>query len=145
MGNEHTYKRIYIDDKDKKEQKKWVDADEKDANLNLISTFLKSLSELECETFMNDSVKKDLNDAEFTVTIPASRVARVPVATQQERVIGFRLPFLGPACKRRGNKQVYQDHNSEETLSHTYPQKEEIITSDFIFGQNGVLAHRAYS
>ncbi len=73
MGNDHEYNKISYEDENKKEQMKWIGTDQKDANPKIINTFLKSLSALECETFLDDSEKDNFGEAEITITLSTDK------------------------------------------------------------------------
>jgi len=72
-GGLHTYKQITTEDNEKKEIKKWIDQDGKDADQPVISSFLKSFSDLECDNFLGESDKKDLTTPEYSITLSADK------------------------------------------------------------------------
>ncbi len=69
----------------------WITADNRMADSNKIRSFLATLSNLKCKTYLNDRKKEDLRDPVVSITLSGAKTYRLTVYTQEKKGEGDML------------------------------------------------------
>ncbi len=66
-------------------QAQWITTDNQQADPNKIQSFLSALSDLKCQTFLNDRKKNDLRNPVISITLSGPKTYQLSIYTQEKK------------------------------------------------------------
>ncbi len=84
-GKTTEFKKVEESPKPEKKSLQWITTDNKPADLNKIKSFLSSLSNLKCKSYLKDRIKEDFKDPVISITLSGTKTYQLSVYAHEKK------------------------------------------------------------